>query len=341
MENKDITVSIIVAVYNVEHFLQKCIKSLTAQTYQNLEIILVDDGSKDNSAKLCDEWAEKDSRIVVCHQQNAGVSAARNKGISIASGEYIVFVDSDDWLDKTFVEKLLKNYHDGDLLLTGYVIDYDQASKSHHIEKVYSKEKVCCLEKGKVVSLFQAGLFSPIWNKLYERSRILEKDIRFREEMNLGEDIIFNLDYFEELSGNFRIINEPLYHYMRWGDVSLTGCYNEAYMEQQKAIYRKFLNCIGKGLINTASNTQLCCLYFDALVTGIDNLYVNRKKMSSTFYLSKMTERRKEPEFKMILEKINGKAKMIYNIRYFFVRNGFYIFDFYLRKAVKKILGLE
>ena len=93
-------ISIIVPIYNVEQYLNQCLQSVCSQSYDNLEIILVDDGSSDRSPELCDEWAEKDSRIHVIHKQNGGLSDARNTGISCAKGEYIAFVDSDDWIEK-------------------------------------------------------------------------------------------------------------------------------------------------------------------------------------------------------------------------------------------------
>lgn len=341
MSTENIVVSIIVAVYNVERYLSKCIQSLITQTYRNLEIILVDDGSSDKSTIICDEWKQNDSRIIVHHQSNAGVSAARNKGISIATGDYIVFVDSDDWLEKVYVQKLVNICHEGNLALTGYEIDYERTSRSYFIEKKYCKENISYLNKDEVVSLFRAGLFSPVWNKLYKRKLLIDRKIKFREDMNLGEDIVFNLDYFQEFNGGFEIINESLYHYMHFGESSLTGCYNEHYVEQQVIIYKKFLNCMSEISINTALYKQLYCLYFDALVTGLDNLYLNRNDMNAVYYYNKMSERRKEPEFRSILGVLGGKEKLIYTIRYFFIRNGFYVFDFYLRKAVKCLFGLE
>lgn len=341
MGTENIIVSIIVSVYNVERYLSKCIQSLITQTYQNLEIILVDDGSSDGSAVICDEWKQSDSRIVVYHQSNAGVSAARNRGLSVATGDYIAFVDSDDWLDKVYVEKLVKLCNEDNLVLTGYAIDYEGVSRSRHVEKKYCRECISYLNKDEVVSLFRAGLFSPVWNKLYKRNLLIEKKIKFRENMNLGEDIVFNLDYFRRFDGGFEIINEPLYHYMHFGEPSLTGRYNERYVEQQIIIYKKFMNCISEISINAASYVQLCCLYFDALVTGLDNLYLNRNDMDDVYYHNMMSERRKEQEFKVILGEISGKQKLIYTTRYFFIRNGLYIIDFYLRKAVKRLLRLE
>ena len=100
-------VSVIVPIYNVEKYLEKCIESIVNQTYKNLEIILVDDGSQDNCPAMCDEWTQKDSRIKVIHKKNGGLSSARNAGLEVSNGEYISFVDSDDWLDENTFEELL------------------------------------------------------------------------------------------------------------------------------------------------------------------------------------------------------------------------------------------
>ena len=105
--NNDILISVIVPIYNVEQFLSKCIQSIINQSYSRLEIILVDDGSTDDSPQICDEFKEKDKRIKVIHKKNGGLSDARNVGIEVASGEYIGFVDSDDYIDELMYEKLL------------------------------------------------------------------------------------------------------------------------------------------------------------------------------------------------------------------------------------------
>lgn len=101
-------ISIIVPVFNIDYYLNKCIQSIVDQTYINLEIIIIDDGSYDNSPFICDEWAQKDNRIIVIHKENGGLSDARNTGLEIASGEYIGFVDGDDWIAPEMIEKLLK-----------------------------------------------------------------------------------------------------------------------------------------------------------------------------------------------------------------------------------------
>lgn len=122
-------VSVIVPVYKVGKYLDKCVESIVEQTYKNLEIILVDDGSPDNCPAMCDKWAERDSRIKVIHKQNGGVSSARNVGIDAAQGEFIGFVDSDDWLEPDMYDCLVKThwnttpiYRDADISWTGRII---------------------------------------------------------------------------------------------------------------------------------------------------------------------------------------------------------------------------
>lgn len=120
-------ISVIVPVYNVEMYLDKCIKSITEQTYKDLEIILVDDGSTDHSLEICKKWASFDDRIIVLHKENGGVSSARNLGLDIASGEYVAFVDSDDWIEPNMYEEMLNNAIDNnaDCVFCGYNIAYE------------------------------------------------------------------------------------------------------------------------------------------------------------------------------------------------------------------------
>lgn len=164
-------ISVIVPVYNVEKLLPKCLDSILAQTHENLEIILVDDGTKDRGGILCDEYAAKDSRIRVIHKENGGLSSARNAGLDVARGEYIGFVDSDDWIEPEMYETMLAlaKKHDVKMVCAGR---YDVS------ERTGEKRKGLCPEREEVVSgeelagrifLWQ-GLDSAAWDKLYHRS---------------------------------------------------------------------------------------------------------------------------------------------------------------------------
>ena len=165
-------ISIIVPVYKVEEFLEECLDSILAQTYTNLEIILVDDGSPDNCGKICDEYVSKDSRIKVIHQDNGGLSSARNAGLDIAIGEYIGFVDSDDYIESNFFEELYKSIteNDSDLAICG-VKKIGMENRSDF----YGNK--CLKQTEYLKELLAENIKSYTWNKLYKA--FLFKNIRF------------------------------------------------------------------------------------------------------------------------------------------------------------------
>lgn len=171
-------ISVIVPVYNVEAYLPRCIDSILAQTYENLEVILVDDGTKDSSDKICDEYAGKDARIRVIHKQNGGLSSARNAGIDVAKGEYLAFVDSDDWIEPDAVENLYRvaKKYDVKLVCAGRY-DVDDATGEKTPGLCHSKEEVVSGEETVRRILIWENMDSASWDKLYHRS--LFRQIRF------------------------------------------------------------------------------------------------------------------------------------------------------------------
>lgn len=201
-------VSIIVPVYKVEEYLPRCVDSLINQTYKNIEIILVDDGSPDNSPKICDEYASKDSRIRVIHKENAGVSEARNTGIDNAKGDYICFVDSDDYVNAYMVEKLTTsaNENNSDMVV---VSGYYKAYKDKIVEVRSSNiDKKC----NKDFSIFWGDLIShrSACTTLYKRNTI--KDIRFNSNLKIAEDFLFVIQAMKK-SKTISSVDECLYYY--------------------------------------------------------------------------------------------------------------------------------
>ncbi len=178
-------ISVIIPVYNVEKYLCKCIDSVLAQTYTNLEIILVDDGSTDNSGQICDEYTVKDKRVKVIHQQNGGVSSARNAGLNAAHGEYIGFVDGDDYIDADMFATLF------DLCQT-YTTQI--AVCSVYNKPILLKGNVNCLTSGEALVKLAAQLY--VCNKLFSRQVI--KHIRFRTDLHYCEDLFFCLETFQQ-----------------------------------------------------------------------------------------------------------------------------------------------
>jgi len=162
-------ISIIIPVYKVKPYLRKCVDSVLAQTYSNLEIILVDDGCPDNCGKICDEYAEKDKRIMVVHKENGGLSDARNAGLDIIKGEYVAFVDSDDWVTPKYIEDMYENLrkYDADISLSGAIYVYENNKKDMVL--AISKNEGLYTQKEAVENLFyQKGIYPSAWAKLYK-----------------------------------------------------------------------------------------------------------------------------------------------------------------------------
>lgn len=211
-------ISVIVPVYNTEKYLPQCLDSLIGQTYQDLEILLIDDGSKDHSGEICDDYGRQDQRIKVIHQKNQGVSAARNQGIRAASGEFISFIDSDDWLESDMYERLQRNLemHQADISICDVYESSEHGQRYRNIWGTAGGESVFSLEGTKKYS----GGFSytpVLWNKLIKRELISEE---FSETCRYGEDTLFLISAVRRAE-KIVIDKKPLYHYrfMRQGNV--------------------------------------------------------------------------------------------------------------------------
>lgn len=184
MQNKK--VSIIVPVFNGEKFLNDAIASITKQTYTNIEIIIIDDGSYDSSPIICDEWAKKDSRVICTHQKNSGVSSARNYGLDIASGEFVMFCDADDWLDESYLETLINHIEKHQLAIGSFQQDVEIGMKKREFEDTLDTDfnKVVFLDhcaNGKIYTY-------TVWGKLFKRQLI--GNTRFIP-LSYSEDAIF------------------------------------------------------------------------------------------------------------------------------------------------------
>jgi glycosyltransferase involved in cell wall biosynthesis len=181
-------VSIIVPVYNVENYIEKCISSICEQNYASIEIIIVDDGSPDNSPAIIDRLSKDDSRITVIHKQNGGVSSARNAGLKIAKGEYVTFVDGDDWIDKDYISyfmTLIQRF-DCDVAMNRY--NYSQTSKkSRQISYVISDMQA-------IEWIYIEKIFVAVWNKIYKVSFLRKNNLYFDESIWFGEGMLFNID---------------------------------------------------------------------------------------------------------------------------------------------------
>ena len=229
-----VNVSIIIPCYGVEKYLNRCMETVTKQTLKNIEIILVDDGSPDNVPRMCDEWAEKDSRVKVIHKENAGLGYARNTGIEVASGEYIAFVDSDDYVDLNMYEKLygIAREHELDVAYCGFRKEFKRGFFTNvHEYDAYTEfvgSDVQCLIPDFVASApyikSEYRYDMSVWHSIYRRSIISNNNLKFVSERNFAsEDTPFQIDFLS-FSNHVAFIPDVLYTYCFNGN-SLTKTY--------------------------------------------------------------------------------------------------------------------
>lgn len=217
-------VSIIVPVYNAEMFLSDTITSLINQSYKNLEVLLIDDGSTDQSLALCKQYEQQDGRIKVFHKVNEGVSATRNYGIEKSSGKYLMFVDSDDYLESEAVETVvgLQAKYSVDLVIYGHkIVKEDQRVTyvNEFLFQYYTDEQEITTQV--IPKLIIDELLNHVWNKIYLARIIKENHIRFDEKLNLGEDLLFNFEYSREVH-SLVLADDILYNYRKHSEDTLS-----------------------------------------------------------------------------------------------------------------------
>lgn len=228
-------VSVVVPVYNVERYLDKCIESIVNQTYRNLEIILVDDGSPDNSPAICDEWARKDDRIKVIHKENQGAGLARNAGIDLARGKYICFFDSDDYADTTLIEKCFATMGGEEADLVWYSMadvtdkgEVSALSKSKSITRYSSNKQATEILLPRLISFDyreeETVIFAlAVWSGMFSMDIIRKNNLRFISEREIAsEDTYFILEYFNYVNSVVTTDEILYYHYINTVSLSTT-----------------------------------------------------------------------------------------------------------------------
>lgn len=212
-------ISVIVPVYNVADYLEKCISSIQNQTYKNLEIILVNDGSTDKSGIICDKIAEKDNRVKVIHQVNSGVSSARNAGICASTGTFITFIDGDDWIEKDAFEKMI--LYDEDISFCRFYRNYSDEQVEYYEETLYEIirdpsqlqffEFENKYERTKK-EIFTDIIFGSVCRSIFRKDIIIQNNIYFDLDVKLGEDKLFLLKYMTYVN-KAKLVDAYLYHY--------------------------------------------------------------------------------------------------------------------------------
>ena len=263
-------ISVIVPVYKVEKYLNKCVESIVNQTYKNLEIILVDDGSPDNCPKMCDEWAEKDARIKVVHKPNGGLSDARNAGMAVATGEYIAFVDSDDWINEKYIELLYNAVKDNNTKMSAcdveFVYDEDYNCITCEVPdiKLYSAEDaLAALIQGKEVR-------AVAWNKLYHKNLLQDECFKVGK---LHEDEFFTYKIIDKCDCVAYVDCRLYYYVQRSNSIMTTASIKhldslEAGLERLGLFEKKYHNLYKKDKITFCK----ACVLFYKNTNGLNKL---------------------------------------------------------------------
>jgi len=278
-----IKVSIIVPIYKVEKYIHRCVDSIIHQTYSNLEIILVNDGSPDNCGKMADHYRALDERIKVIHKQNGGLSDARNKGMELATGEFTMFVDSDDWLDEKMVETMVNQAvtFQADIVQTAFYYAYDDQlliDNRYYTERdpsvlLNNKALMCELVKNEKVKNFA-------WGKLYKTKLI--KNIPFKKGV-LFEDVFWAHQVMHQVD-TYLILHEPLFYYYQRHD-SIVTTYSPRSLDMIKGLKERhhFIEQFYEELMDESYKIILktCLIHYHLLV-------MNRKNDRSGSYRRKI-----------------------------------------------------
>lgn len=234
-------ISVIIPAYNAEKYLEKCLDSIFNQTFKDFEVILVNDGSTDNTRRIAERYAAEHTNMILLNQENGGISTARNKGLEQCQGEYITFSDSDDYADSDWLEHFVNattSNGNCDFVIEGLIVDYNgKKNRVDFCEEKYENEKII----DAYLMLKNRNIEGFLFNKLYKKSVIEENHIRF--EYTLKEDLLFNLKYLYHTS-SMVTIPSACYHYVQHGSQSL--------------IHRRYPADYMKGLITSLYHAAVC-----------------------------------------------------------------------------------
>lgn len=250
-------ISIIVPVYNVEHCLAMCLDSLLKQTYHNIEVVCVNDGSQDKSGSILEEYSKRDHRLKVITQENSGIASARNRAMGEAKGEWIMFVDSDDWIDVTTCERAMAliTHSDTDVVLWAYIREFANGKNAPRFlmerDKLFDGKNIHSLHR-LIIGPVEAELSDPtllhswgtVWGKLYSRNVISTTKFVDTTVVGSAEDVLFNIEVFTQVKRAY-YVNETMYHH-RKSRKSFTGGYNKNLNERWENLYSMMSDIIAE-----------------------------------------------------------------------------------------------
>lgn len=324
---QDDKLSIVVAAYNVEKYIGKCLDSILNQTYKNIEVVIVDDGSTDETLKICNEYIKKDGRIKVIHQKNQGVSAARNNGISKTTGKYIAFVDADDFVHESMYEKLMHSLktNKSDIALCGYQYAYENNAEAVPVKEI----NLTKLENEQIYEyLFKVGqsfeddaiitenIIGCIWRAVYNKEVL--NGVKF-EAMPICEDMVFMIDLFNK-KPKVSIVDEPLYYYLQRSS-SVVHAYDDKKIKNKILAY----DIISKKIKTLVKEETLKAYQFHTYASVINELLKNSSinEISEILKLDNFSKLNTLENYKLACK---NTQSLKYKVAYWFIYHKYFKF---------------
>ena len=282
-------VSVIVSVYNIEKYIGECIESIINQSYKNIEIILIDDGSTDYSGKIADIYGSKDSRIKVIHQNNLGLVKARRNGVLNSTGYYIDFIDGDDWIDKDYILNLLKTAEESqaDLVVSDYLVsfvDYEQLIELKLDNNYFSKNILDDLKNSFLYSgqYYNYKINPALWNKLFKKNLFVRYSMQTPEDISFGEDLATIFPYIQKANSISYYKGNCFYHYRQRKNSMVRG-YNSSFPQKLNVLVNYLIECKEKYNKNVDIDYYLSWIIQSVLDNQFKEICTNTCSISKGF----------------------------------------------------------
>lgn len=299
-------VSIIVPVYNVQNVVQYCIESILKQTVKDFELLLINDGSTDGSGMVCDKYSQKDSRVIVIHKENGGVSSARNIGFAKAQGKYIVCVDSDDFVEPDYLQTLLEvreKFPNAGHIWCCFQTVTTSNKEDLKLNLASDNEEISLFDRKDIMTLYELWLLQMPWNKLYDAELIKKDKLCMDESLNLGEDLVFNLQYLNAvLNTDIVIVNKPVYNYVINHNNSLDNKYCSNLLQSCEKTNNIIKNYMVKWKIDSSQEYKYYNMCFNKYERILDNTFKKGNLQSKKEKVQFNNSVIKSEKFKQALE---------------------------------------
>lgn len=315
--------SVIIPIYNAQNYLRKCIDSILIQDFRDFELILINDGSTDNSSCICNEYVKIDNRVSVIHKENEGLVNTRKKGLMYAKGEYICFIDSDDWIENNYFsimyDTILKR--NVDIVICGFYFNYGDfkvESKNKFESGFYDKEMLIKYFYPKMLfsgEFFKFGIYPALWNKVIRKSLLLENIMKVDDRIKVGEDVATIFPTILDANSIYLLNDQFLYNY-RLLNTSMTRSYDKEYYERILILFNVLFDAF-KNKESSILTEQLDYYILYMLIASIENEYSERSESS---FKEKISFLRKIIDNSSIVnslhrinkKKLSKKAKLIH-----------------------------